>query len=39
MRKELGDWRWMLFAVTLHGVIALAITALIYHGGRMLIFS
>jgi ferrous iron transport protein B len=37
MRKELGNGRWMLFAVTLHGVIALAITALIYHSGRLLI--
>ena len=31
MHKELGDRRWMLFAVTLHGVIAVTITALIYH--------
>jgi ferrous iron transport protein B len=37
MRKELGDGRWMLFAVTLHGVIAVAITALIYHVSSLLI--
>jgi ferrous iron transport protein B len=39
MRKELGDGRWMLFAVTLHGFIAVAIAALIYHGSSVLIIS
>jgi ferrous iron transport protein B len=36
MRKELGDWRWMLFGVVLHFLIAVATAALIYHGGSLL---